>query len=143
MRLPDPFDIRELAGINGGPKFAEPRCVIDAHLSAPNRKCWAQTAHGSVFLQATLEYHSDAKGGAASKIGTLNVVLPRQSCTTIGQAESLFQKKIYRKLGPEPRSDVSARTAYHQVRVFGANMQSLTLDFITFDGCITAATLSR
>jgi len=142
-RLPDPFDTRELAGIDGGPQFAEPRCVIDASLSAPNRKCWAQTTHGSVFLQATLEYYSDANGSAASKIGTLNVVLPRQSCTTIGQAESLFQKKIHAKLGPEPRSNVSARSAYYQIRVFGANMHPLTLDFITFDGCITAATLSR
>jgi hypothetical protein len=142
-RLPDPFDTSQIAKIEGWPSFGEPRCVTETRLPKPNRKCWAQTTGAGNIRRATLEYYSDPKGNAQSKMGTLNVELARQPCTTVEQAESIFQTKIRRKLGPEPRSAESAGTAYYQIRLFGAAMQPLTIDFVIGAGCITAATLSR
>jgi hypothetical protein len=142
-RLPDPFDTSEISRIEGWPKFGESRCVAETRLPEPNRKCWAQATGAGNIRRATLEYYSDAKGNAQSKIGTLNVELSRQSCTTVEQVESIFQTKIRRKLGPEPRSAESAETANYQIRLFGAAMQPLTIDFVIGAGCIAAATLSR
>ncbi len=143
--LPDPLQAQAIGGIPGAPRMPAPRCVLEGYGNPPVRKCWSQTRKASpIFVQATLDYALQHSGAGPALYGTFEARLAPRPCTTLAQAERVFERAFHLLPGVEPLAGVKwVAGTRHQARLFGDGMQPLTLMLDSVAGCISRATLVR
>ena len=143
--LPDPLEAQAIGRIPGAPRMPAPRCVLEGYGNPPVRKCWSQTRVASpMFTRATLDFARAQTGAGPALYGTLEARLAPLPCTTLAQAERVFERPFHALPTGEPLAGAKpVAGTRHQARLFGAGMQPLGLLLDTAAGCITRATLAR